>query len=58
MVPLKAYQRIVLLALVGLAASRAGASASDHRLDIYFVDVEGGGATLIVTPEGESVLID
>jgi len=55
---LKAYQRIVLLALVGLAASRAGASASDHRLDIYFVDVEGGGATLIVTPEGESILID
>jgi hypothetical protein len=48
----------VLLALVGLAAARASASSVDHRLDIYFVDVEGGGATLIVTPEGESVLID
>src|SRR5438874_5816746 len=27
-------------------------------LDIYFVDTEGGAATLIVTPAGESVLID
>ncbi|MGH8248402.1 MAG: ComEC/Rec2 family competence protein, partial [Gammaproteobacteria bacterium] len=27
-------------------------------LDIYWIDVEGGGATLIVTPAGESVLID
>lgn len=27
-------------------------------LDIYWVDVEGGAATLIVTPAGESVLID
>jgi competence protein ComEC len=27
-------------------------------LDIYFVDVEGGQATLIVTPKGESILVD
>lgn len=27
-------------------------------LDIYWVDVEGGAATLIVTPAGESILID
>lgn len=27
-------------------------------LDIYFVDVEGGAATLIITPAGESILID
>lgn len=27
-------------------------------LDIYFVDVEGGGATLIVTPQKESILVD
>ncbi len=41
--------------LVGQAA-RAG--TSDQRLDIYFIDVEGGAATLIVTPGNESVLID
>jgi beta-lactamase superfamily II metal-dependent hydrolase len=27
-------------------------------LDLYFIDVEGGAATLIVTPAGESMLID
>ena len=27
-------------------------------LDIHFIDVEGGAATLIVTPAGDSVLID
>ncbi len=27
-------------------------------LDVYWVDSEGGGSTLIVTPAGESVLID
>ena len=27
-------------------------------LDIYWIDVEGGAATLIVTPEGETVLMD
>jgi competence protein ComEC len=31
---------------------------ASQPLDIYFVDVEGGAATLIVTPLGESVLID
>lgn len=36
----------------------AFAGASDKRLDIYWVDTEGGAATLIVTPTGESVLID
>lgn len=34
------------------------AGARENALDIYWVDVEGGGATLIVTPLGESVLID
>lgn len=34
------------------------AGPRDGRLDVYWVDVEGGAATLIVTPAGESVLID
>jgi beta-lactamase superfamily II metal-dependent hydrolase len=33
-------------------------AASDKTLDIYWIDSEGGGSTLLVTPEGESVLID
>ncbi|HXJ58581.1 MAG TPA: MBL fold metallo-hydrolase [Verrucomicrobiae bacterium] len=40
-----------------LAAHSYGGQA-DKTLDIYWIDVEGGGATLIVTPNGESVLID
>ena len=41
--------------LLGCAAT---AAARDKTLDIYWIDSEGGGSTLIVTPEGESVLID
>jgi len=40
------------------ATSRLLAGAGDGRLDIYFIDVEGGAATLLVTPAGESMLID
>lgn len=36
-------------------ASTAGAK---DTLDIYWIDSEGGGSTLVVTPAGESVLID
>jgi beta-lactamase superfamily II metal-dependent hydrolase len=35
-----------------------GADQPARTLDIYWNDVEGGGATLIVTPAGESILID
>jgi len=50
----------IILAVVAITAStrRAAAGAADGMLDIYWNDVEGGGATLIVTPAGESVLID
>jgi competence protein ComEC len=33
-------------------------SAAPKTLDIYFIDVEGGAATLIVSPTGQSLLID
>jgi competence protein ComEC len=32
--------------------------AADGKLEIYFVDVEAGNATLVVSPSGESMLID
>lgn len=44
------------LALTLTAAPQAAEPA--RGLDIYFIDTEGGAATLIVTPAGESVLID
>jgi competence protein ComEC len=46
--------RIGVLALLLLTP----ATLSARTLDIYFIDVEGGQATLIVTPAGESLLID
>jgi competence protein ComEC len=49
--------RPLAASLLVAAAAAAGAPAS-RGLDIYWVDVEGGGATLVVTPAGESVLID
>jgi beta-lactamase superfamily II metal-dependent hydrolase len=33
-------------------------TAAPRALDLYFIDVEGGQATLVVTPRGESLLID
>jgi beta-lactamase superfamily II metal-dependent hydrolase len=48
-----------LACLVGVVASVALGSAQRARtLDIYVVDVEGGNATLFVSPSGESLLID
>lgn len=49
----------VLCLLFGsLTTAPALAGVDDGRLDIYFVDVEGGAATLIVSPAGKSILID
>jgi len=45
--------------LTGALTGRvAQAGATDRRLDIYFIDVEGGASTLFVTPSGESLLVD
>ena len=38
--------------------SLASAGTADKKLDVYWVDVEGGAATLFVTPAGETVLVD
>ncbi|HYC72941.1 MAG TPA: MBL fold metallo-hydrolase [Opitutaceae bacterium] len=48
----------LLFALLATATLRLPAGAVDGTLDFIWVDVEGGAATLIVTPAGESILID
>src|SRR5579885_503590 len=40
------------------AGDSAAATVSARPLQVYFVDVEGGQATLFVTPERQSLLID
>src|SRR5262245_25515817 len=49
-------RRAVFFAL--LIVSAAMLQAQSRNLEIYWVDVEGGAATLIVSPSGESMLID
>lgn len=46
------------LCLLPLVAAAAQAGPPGGRLDIFWIDVEGGAATLIVTPAGETLLID
>lgn len=41
-----------------VVALLCAADAPPRGLDIYFIDVLGGAATLVVTPERESILID
>ena len=48
-----AFLFVVCLVAVPIAQTR-----SAKALDLYLIDVEGGGATLFVAPSGESVLID
>src|SRR5215472_4458500 len=59
---LKLIRRVAVVAMMSvLSFCGAGAAASPENgkgLQIYFVDVEGGQATLFVTPDGKSLLID
>jgi competence protein ComEC len=50
--------RLGLLALLFVATTLTAQPADPLGLRFTFVDVEGGAATLIVTPAGESILID
>ena len=47
-----AIRFLVLLAALAVAARGA------KTLDIYFIDVEGGQSTLVVSPSGQALLID
>src|SRR5947207_8964340 len=55
---MKTVSRTPILLLSCFIATAAFADSAGRTLDIYWNDVEGGGSTLIVTPAGESVLID
>src|SRR5205085_8049619 len=47
---------VIGLTIVVLAAAALMRAAD--TLDIYFIDTEGGQATLLVTPAGQTMLID
>ena len=44
--------------LIGLLCIPVETAAQSRAFDIYWVDVEGGAATLVVSPTGESLLVD
>ncbi len=48
--------RFTLILWASLLA--AALSCAGQNLEIYFIDVEGGQATLIVSPAGQSMLVD
>lgn len=50
--------RTTLLLILALTATLSTARAQNAMLDIYFIDVEGGHATLYVSPTGETLLVD
>src|SRR5262245_64939344 len=49
-------RRLIFFALVVVSSARL--QAQSRNLEIYWVGVEGGAATLFVSPSGESMLID
>lgn len=51
-------RRLVLAACAVLLLGGADAPAPQAGMRVYFIDVMGGAATLIVTPERESLLMD
>jgi len=54
----KLPRAVVAAAIVLLSLRAPSGAAAQETLDLYLIDVEGGGATLFVTPEGESLLVD
>jgi competence protein ComEC len=48
----------IAFGVIGMSIAAARAPEAKKELQVYFVDVEGGQATLFVTPDKESLLID
>ncbi len=50
---------LFVVILLGLGNGLRAAGPQEGRgLEIFFIDVQGGAATLIVTPDRESILVD
>lgn len=51
-------RRLLPLLILALCSAPSAQTQSAKTLDVYVVDVEGGEATLFVSPSGESLLVD
>jgi competence protein ComEC len=52
------YMNMNWMAAIAFLSIQVATAAPAKTLDIYFIDVEGGQSTLLVSPGGESLLID
>jgi competence protein ComEC len=52
------FRRLLVLIAFGFAPRSLLNATPHYPLQVYFVDVEGGQATLFVTPSGHSLLVD
>src|SRR5262245_36335584 len=50
--------RFVVCVAAGAFALSQAQTRTAKTLDVYVIDVEGGNSTLLVSPSGESLLID
>src|SRR5258707_458486 len=48
----------LFMVVLALSAAKPFAQTTPKTLDIYYVDTEGGQATLFVTPTGQTILVD
>jgi beta-lactamase superfamily II metal-dependent hydrolase len=49
---------VIIVATLCVPLAWLGAQSADQTLEVYFIDVEGGHATLYVAPSGQSMLVD
>jgi competence protein ComEC len=56
--PMQTRQKIWFIALLSLVLIVRIGNCAEAPLEIYWIDSEGGGSTLLVTPKKECVLID
>jgi competence protein ComEC len=52
------HQKLLFVLFACCGCLHCFAGQGDGKFDIYWIDVEGGASTLMVTPAGESILID
>ena len=55
---LSRFLALFLMVVSAAGLSSAQAPANTQPLDIYFIDTEGGQATLYVSPSGQTLLVD
>jgi len=54
----RAVSLLMVLAVCAMSIASSAQAQAGKNLDIYFIDTEGGQATLYVSPAGQSLLVD